>query len=150
MGVTMLATILICTILYCHDGDTCKCVDAKKKEYTIRLANIDSPELKYRKCNPQPYAIEAAHFINEKIKGKSVKIELGKNDIYGRTLGTIYLGKEDINGLMVQNGFAEVYRDHRFESNQYYKFELGAKQKKLNIWSLKDYTSPMYQREKCK
>ena len=52
------------TIKDCYDGDTCTSSDGEK----IRLACIDTPELKGKRAKPKE-AIAAKNFLNKMIKG---------------------------------------------------------------------------------
>ena len=54
----------------CYDGDTCTAVDGEK----IRLACIDTPELKGKNANKIP-AKEARDFLNQLVANKKVSIK---------------------------------------------------------------------------
>ncbi len=66
----------------CYDGDTCTSSEGEK----IRLACIDTPEIKGKKAKPKE-AIAAKIFLNELIKGEKVLIRRVTEDKYGRTVG---------------------------------------------------------------
>ena len=55
----------------CYDGDTCTAVTGEK----IRLACIDTPELKGKNANKIP-AEEARDFLNQLVANKKVSIKL--------------------------------------------------------------------------
>lgn len=62
----------------------------KPYRYNIRLAHVDTPELR---PIPQPNAIEAKEFTAESIGGKYVDVLFVKKDKYGRELAEIYYKK---------------------------------------------------------
>lgn len=66
----------------------------------LRLEGIDAPEI----C--QAWGPEAKKALAELVQGKDVSVKTVGRDTYGRTLGTLYLGEQNINKLMVQEGHA--------------------------------------------
>ena len=65
----------------CYDGDTCTTF----KGETIRLACIDTPELKGRNANPIP-AKSAKNFLNDLVANQEVSIKRITRDRYGLSL----------------------------------------------------------------
>ena len=63
----------------CYDGDTCTTLKGEK----IRLACIDTPELKGKRADPIP-AKEARDFVNKLVANKEVSIKRITKDRYGR------------------------------------------------------------------
>ena len=61
----------------CYDGDTCTTIDGEK----IRLACIDTPEIKGKKADPIP-AKEARDFLNNLLSNKKVSIRRVTYDKY--------------------------------------------------------------------
>ena len=125
------------------DGDTIEIKNMK-----IRLEAIDAPE-KNQIClnaSDQPYncGLESKNFLEGffmkwQSKGK-VLCKYKNLDRYGRILGTCmfsYRAKDgvtetvNINGMMVNSGFAVAYRRY---SKEYIKAEERAKKAKLGIW----------------
>ncbi len=74
----------------CYDGDTCTSSTGEK----IRLACIDTPELKGTKADPLP-AKAARDYLNGLVAGEKVSIRRITKDRYGRTVAEI--SKEDVN-----------------------------------------------------
>ena len=95
------------TIKDCYDGDTCTSSDGEK----IRLACIDTPELKGKRAKPNA-AIAAKNFLNEMIKGKKVSIRRVTEDKYGRTVGELSFNGENLQQLLVKEGHAEIYKKY--------------------------------------
>ncbi len=88
----------------CYDGDTCTTIDGEK----IRLACIDTPEIKGKKADPIP-AKEARDFLNNLISNKKVSIRRITNDRYGRTVGELFKYDINIQELIVQKGYGKIY-----------------------------------------
>ena len=95
------------TIKDCYDGDTCTSSDGEK----IRLACIDTPELKGKRAKPNE-AIAAKNFLNEMIKGEKVSIRRVTEDKYGRTVGELSFNGENLQQLLVKEGHAEIYKKY--------------------------------------
>ena len=87
------------------DGDTLTML-VGKTQVKVRLEGIDTPE------RGQPFGWKAGQSLAKKVFGKVVQVDdLGK-DRYGRTLGTVRLGKRNINLELVQDGWAWWYRKY--------------------------------------
>ena len=89
----------------CYDGDTCTSSTGEK----IRLACIDTPELKGNRAKPIP-AKAARDYLNDLVAGEKVSIRRITKDRYGRTVAEI--SKEDVNiqQRLVDKGFARIYK----------------------------------------
>jgi micrococcal nuclease len=79
-----------------HDGDTITGLDDAKTQHKIRLDAIDAPEL------GQPYGQAAKKALSEKVFGKTVVIEAGKKDRWGRTLGAVNVDGKPVAETMVE------------------------------------------------
>ena len=95
------------TIKSCYDGDTCTTIDGEK----IRLACIDTPELKGEKANPIP-AKEARDFLNNLVSNKKVSIRRITFDRYGRTVGELIKNDINIQELLVKKGYGKIYKKY--------------------------------------
>ena len=93
------------TIQSCYDGDTCTSTTGEK----IRLACIDTPELRGSRADPIP-AKAARDYLNGLVAGEEVAIRRITKDRYGRTVAEI--SKEDVNiqQRLVEKGLARVYK----------------------------------------
>ena len=94
----------------CYDGDTCTTSKGEK----IRLACIDSPELKGDKANPIP-AKKARDFLNNLIANKQVFIRRITFDKYGRTVAELYKDEINIQKLLVEKNLAEIYKKYSYQ-----------------------------------
>ena len=112
------ATLNKVKIKNCYDGDTCTTESGEK----IRLACIDAPEIRGK--NADPLKAEASkEFLNNLLSNKKVKIKRIDADRYGRTVAEIFVEGANIQKLMVQNGFAKIYRKYSFQCDWTYKME---------------------------
>ena len=95
------------TIKSCYDGDTCTTIDGEK----IRLACIDTPELKGEKASPI-LAKEARDFLNKLVSNKKVSIRRITYDRYGRTVGELIKNDINIQELLVEKGYGKIYKKY--------------------------------------
>jgi len=93
------------TIQSCYDGDTCTTTTKEK----IRLACIDTPELKGKRAEPIP-AKAARDYLNGLVAGEEVAIRRITKDRYGRTVAEISKDGVNIQQLLVRKGLASVFK----------------------------------------
>ena len=91
----------------CYDGDTCTTTSGEK----IRLACIDTPEIRGSKADPIP-AIEARDFLNNLVAGKQVDIRRITIDRFGRTVAELQKDGVNFQELMVARNFARIYKKY--------------------------------------
>ena len=95
------------TIDNCYDGDTCTSITGEK----IRLACIDSPEIRGTYANPEK-AKKSRDFLNNLIAGKEVNIRRITQDRYGRTVGELSLNGVNFQKELVISGHATIYKKY--------------------------------------
>ena len=95
------------TIKSCYDGDTCTTIDGEK----IRLACIDTPELKGEKASPIA-AKEARDFLNKLVLNEKLSIRRITYDRYGRTVGELIKNGINIQELIVKKGYGKIYKKY--------------------------------------
>ena len=109
MAVTMVgastpaAALPTVTIKSCYDGDTCRTASGER----IRLACIDTPELKGKNAKPAP-AMAAKYHLNGMLMGQKVGIRRITTDRYGRTVAELFVNGVNIQQSMVASGHAEI------------------------------------------
>ena len=96
----------------CYDGDTCTTFDGEK----IRLACIDTPELKGRKADPIP-AKEARDFLNNLVTNEEVSIRRIIKDRYGRTVAELFKNDINVQELIVDEGYGKIYERYAYQCN---------------------------------
>ena len=97
----------VVTIKSCYDGDTCTTADGEK----IRLACIDTPEIRGKRSDPLP-AKAARDYLNNLVKGKEVAIRRVTEDRYGRTVGEISIDGVNLQQDLVEEGHAIIYEKY--------------------------------------
>ena len=104
------ASLPIVFIKDCYDGDTCTTLKGEK----IRLACIDTPELKGWKADPIP-AKEARDFVNKLVANEEVFIKRITNDRYGRTIGELFKNEVNIQELIVKKKYGKIYKKYAYQ-----------------------------------
>ena len=102
-------------VIKVYDGDTIT-VAAKLPfdespiyRFSVRLRNIDSPEIKgesEKECN---LAIQSRDALHTLIFGKIIELRNNGKEKYGRLLADLYYNEIHINKWMVDNGYAVKY-----------------------------------------
>ena len=73
------------------DGDTLTLLTEQRKQIRIRLSDIDTPERR------QPFGTRARQFLSDLTFGKMVRVDVRDTDRYGRTVGRVFAGNQDVN-----------------------------------------------------
>ncbi|KAF7683942.1 putative endonuclease lcl3 [Astathelohania contejeani] len=128
------------------------------KTLSIRIAGIDSPEMRHWDIEEQELAVESKNYLSQLIFRKTVQIILIKIDRYSRILAMVYLPgiieRKNIAIEMVKAGMACVYIGSDFEYcgsiDKLKKTEEDAKRRKIGIWGLNNYVSPMEHKKKMR
>ena len=94
----------------CYDGDTCTTSKGEK----IRLACIDTPELKGWNADPIP-AKEARDFLNKIVANQEVSIKRITNDRYGRTVAELFKNEVNVQELILEKGFGKIYKKYAYQ-----------------------------------
>ena len=124
------------TVTRVSDGDTLTVKTDKHKTVTVRLARIDAPEISHYGKPAQPFGKEAGDWLREVVKGEPVTVQIDTVDRYGRSVGTVYMGNENINAMMVQDGLAWVYDQYAqdVQGAGLNELESVAREKKKGLW----------------
>ena len=101
MLIAALASVFIAS---CYDGDTCRSNTGEK----IRLACIDTPELRGKRATPVP-AKAARDYLRGLVVGREVAIRRITTDRYGRTVAELYLNGSNVQQRLVASGYASIY-----------------------------------------
>ena len=88
----------------CYDGDTCTSNSGER----IRLACIDTPELRGKKADPVP-AKAARDYLRALVVGRDVGIKRITTDRYDRTVAELFIGGSNVQQQLVAAGHAEIY-----------------------------------------
>ena len=100
---------------YVIDGDTVR-IDGE----TIRIWNIDTPEISQAKCEAElKLALEAKETLHRLLSSGPMSIRRGDpksgrmKDRYGRTLAAISVGGRDVGQILIQKGHARPWTGKR-------------------------------------
>ena len=91
-------------IASCYDGDTCTTTAGEK----IRLACIDTPELRGKRADPIP-AKAARDHLRSLVVGHTVGIRRITTDRYGRTVAELSVDGSNVQQQLIASGHAEVH-----------------------------------------
>lgn len=119
------------------DGDTLE-VEYARKAYKIRMYGIDAPEKK------QPFGQEATNCASSYLLGKQVTIKAYGTDLYGRTLGEVFLQGRNQNIYLVSLGCAWATPKYLpvGRLQDYIKPQQDAMRAKLGLWAKPDPIEP--------
>ena len=101
MLLAALASVLISS---CYDGDTCRTTAGER----IRLACIDTPELRGKRAQPES-AKAARDHLRSMVEGRSVSLRRITTDRYGRTVGELFVDGMNVQQAMVASRHAEIF-----------------------------------------
>ena len=100
----LLAAIASVFIASCYDGDTCHTSRGEK----IRLACIDTPELRGKRADPVP-AKAARDYLRNLIVGHNVGIRRITTDRYECTLAELFVIGSNVQQQLIAARHAEIY-----------------------------------------
>lgn len=120
------------------DGDTLT-LYVDRKQYQIRLAEIDTPE------SDQPWGSRATMALAGKVYLRNVVVKVTDRDRYGRLVGTVWRGDRDINRELVSDGVAWAYRQY-LHDRSLLADEAHARDAKRGLWSLPNPIPPWHWR----
>ena len=125
------------------DGDTIV-IEHRHHPLRIRLCGIDAPEKK------QAYGDRAKEELSELCASKHVTVIISQKDRYGRSVGEVFVGDQNINEELLRRGAAWWY--WRYSKNPNYQaLEEEARNSHRGLWQALNPTPPwVFRREKHK
>ena len=103
-------------VIKVYDGDTITiaskihCMDSNYYRFSVRLANIDCPEIRTINEIEKEYAIKVKNKLEELILNQYIDLNIIKSDKYGRLLAIIYYNNKCINDWLLKNHLAVDYK----------------------------------------
>ena len=79
-----------------HDGDTITVLDGNYTQHKIRLDGIDAPE------RGQDFGAKATQALKAVLGSGQVVVEVTTKDKYGRSIGQVMVGQNNVNAWMVE------------------------------------------------
>lgn len=110
------------------DGDTIRVHGATGRALTIRLAEIDAPELE------QPGAKEATEALAELVLSRRIVVRIFDIDIHRRVVGRVYVDGVYVNAEMVARGHAWAYTRY-LQDSRLVQLEEQARRGKRGLWA---------------
>lgn len=129
------------TVIAVKDGDTILAKDTDGKQWTVRLSGIDAPEL------AQAFGADSRNSLSDLVNQRKITVSTTKTDKYGRTVGSVRIGDQDINLEQVRRGLAWHYTAYQAEQSKadqaaYANAERQARAAKAGLWSAPSPTPP--------
>jgi micrococcal nuclease len=109
------------------DGDTITVLDRSNNQIKVRLADIDAPE------KSQPFGVKAKQALSDLTFNRNVYIQEKGYDKYHRLIGTVLVGVDPINRIMVKNGMAWAFREY-LDDPIMLDLESYARKNKIGLW----------------
>ena len=102
-------------VIKVYDGDTITIAtrlpyDQAVYRFSVRLAGIDSAEIKGATATEKECAVQARNALNAKILGKMVVLKNVKMEKYGRLLADVYVNDTHVNAWMLEENLAVPYQ----------------------------------------
>jgi endonuclease YncB( thermonuclease family) len=134
------------TVMHVTDGDTIWVSvggGGTQPAIDIRIQGIDAPEI----C--QDYGRIAAGALLNYLQHKTVSVTGRARDKYGRTIGKVTLGGQDVGAWLVENGHAWSYHSAR-SAGLYRLQEASARQARRGLWASGSPVEPKVFRKRTK
>jgi micrococcal nuclease len=147
------------TVTKVSDGDTIQVTTPEKTKLRVRLYGIDAPEtpkINHRSGRTnkpgQPHGEESWKALEAKIIGKQIRMDIIDIDHYKRMVGVGWIDGRNVNLAMVDEGYAEAYREYLKEPyrSRFIRAEDEARSARRGIWSLPGYERPSAFRKRLK
>ena len=122
------------------DGDSLSLLDKDRRQHTIRLYGIDTPEW------DQPHGRAAKAALAKRVDGRKVGVVIVEEDSFGRTVGTVYLEEENINQAMVAAGHAWWFTRYAPYERHLEEAEQSAREQGLGLWAQSEPVAPWHWR----
>lgn len=127
----------------CVDGDTFK-VTLNKKEYTVRMLAVDTPESVHPTKGVEYYGKEASEYTCQMVKNaKKLVLEYDENsdkeDKYGRLLAWVFVDDKLLQEELIENGYAKIaylYGDYKY-TKKLESIQEVASANEIGVWDTK-------------
>lgn len=117
------------------DGDTLSLLTEDATTVRIRLAQIDAPEKR------QAFGQRSKQSLSDLAFDRQAEVQIDTLDRYGRLVGKVRVGGQDVNLLQIQRGMAWVYRRYA-KDPQYFEAEDKARKARVGLWADPEPTPP--------
>ena len=111
-----------------HDGDTLTVLADGRRRVSVRLIDIDAPEL------GQPFGKRAKASLADLCFGQPAGMDVRGRDRYGRTLARVTCSGRDANAEQVRLGYAWVYTRYAPADSPLYALQHDAITARRGLW----------------
>lgn len=142
------------TVTRVVDGDTMEVRFADGEEDTVRLIGVDTPETRLGDVSPDEYegipdtraardhlynwGQQADQYATNELEGREVRVVIdGEGDrrgSFGRLLAYIYVGEENFNLRLLEEGYARVYDSSFSLRDDFDSAESEARANNVGLW----------------
>lgn len=141
-------------VVYVDDGDTLVMLQPNLSRVTVRLSDIDAPEISHSTGRPgQPYSDLSRRSLSELAKGQFAAATCYETDRWQRSVCTVFVNGIDVNAEQLKRGMVWVNRANRryVRNRQSYTLEAQAKSGAVGLWSAMQPTpvAPWIWRHQC-
>lgn len=138
MPSAIFAASIVAAVVSVHDGDTLRVMMRDRQQISVRVAGVDSPEIKsvtLAGCVPaQPWSCEARQAVIMLCLGRNATITMRGRDRYGRTLAQVRCGSRDLGEMLVRGGLAWAWPG-RPRLAALPELEADARRDRRGLWS---------------
>lgn len=124
------------TVVDVRDGDTLYLRVHPEFLMTVRLAEIDAPEL------AQSFGPEARAELSALVLGKWVRAQVVDTDPWRRSVARVYIDGVSVNRTLVEGGAAWVYARYLKDKETLFGLESRARAARLGLWAEENPTPP--------
>ncbi|MFN6463439.1 MAG: thermonuclease family protein [Nostoc sp. DedVER02] len=140
------------------DGDTIVVKDSSGKNFTVRFACVDAPEIAHTNKEKQSkrtsdrnqftWGVKAQERVQQLVQkgGDRVTLNITDSDRYGRKIAEVRLQNGTfVQQVLLKEGLAKVYRPYLNKcpsKDLVQQAEAEAKQQRLGIWSDAKFVNP--------
>jgi endonuclease YncB( thermonuclease family) len=110
------------------DADTITVLDSSNTQHKIRFEGIDAPE------KSQDYGTKATDALKAAIGKEPVRVVTTGRDKYGREMGTVFVGDQNLNSWLVENGWAWHYKKYSTDA-KLAELETKARTARAGLWA---------------
>jgi len=111
------------------DGDSLTVADKDKKRHSVRLAEIDAPELK------QPFGAASRKSLAEICLQKPAAVDTIETDTHKRAIAKVKCAGVDASVEQVRRGMAWVRAGRILPNSPLYEMEANARLRAIGLWA---------------
>lgn len=131
------------------DGDTFTARLDDGRKATVRLVDIDAPEIAHGDREGQPYGVQAKRELEWMVLAERVELRCVAADQHGRLVCGVTVGGANVNLAMVQRGAAWASSKRYLRDKSMARAQHIAQASKVGLWRLPGQVEPWKWRRQC-